>query len=256
MSKNNILQNVPKHNHVEPAVDINKDEFVKLVNSRRSVRVFNNQSVNHDDLKKCLELALLAPTSSNLQCWEFYWVKSKKNKEKLKTYCLSQSAATTSQELIVCVARIDTWKKNKNSIVDYLKKNKSSPESAIKYYEKIVPFVYSQGPFGVFGFFKKILMFSLGIFKILPREPNSTSDMRVWAHKTTALACQNLMLALRAYGYDSCPMEGIDSSRIRRMLKLPKRAEVCMVISAGKRAENGVYGKRFRLDSNDFIKII
>mgnify|MGYP001407271027 FL=1 len=80
--------------------------------------------------------------------------------------------------------------------------------------------------------------------------------MRVWAHKTTALACENLMLALRAYGYDSCPMEGMDSKRIRKMLNLPRSAEVSMVISAGKRADNGVYGKRFRLDSDNFIKII
>ena len=35
--------------------------------------------------------------------------------------------------------------------------------------------------------------------------------MAVWAHKSTALACENLMLSLRAYGYDSCPMEGMDS---------------------------------------------
>ena len=102
----------------------------------------------------------------------------------------------------------------------------------------------------------KILIFFIGIFKVVPREPTSLSDMRVWAHKTTALACENLMLALRAYGYDSCPMEGMDSNRIRRMLNLPKKAEVCMVISVGKRGNNGVYGKRFRLSSDKNIKII
>ena len=80
--------------------------------------------------------------------------------------------------------------------------------------------------------------------------------MRVWAHKTTALACENLMLALRAYGYDSCPMEGMDSRRIKKMLSLPKKAEVSMVISIGKRAKNGVYTKRFRLSSDKMIKII
>tara|TARA_Y100000994_G_scaffold249410_2_gene260918 strand:+ start:994 stop:1764 length:771 start_codon:yes stop_codon:yes gene_type:complete len=256
MSKSgNILQNVPKHNHVEPAIDIDKNEFIKLVNSRRSVRVFTDEPVDSNDIMECLELALLAPTSSNLQCWEFYWVQDKEKKEQLKTYCLSQSAADTAQELIVCIARMDTWKKNKNSIIDHLNANKS-PKSAMKYYEKIVPLVYNQGMFGIIGFLKKILIFFLGIFKVIPREPNSYSDMRVWAHKTTALACENLMLALRAYGYDSCPMEGMDSKRVRKMLKLPRKAEVCMVISVGKRASNGVYGKRFRMSSDKFIKII
>ncbi len=77
--------------------------------------------------------------------------------------------------------------------------------------------------------------------------------MRVWAHKSTALACQNLMLALRAYGFDSCPMEGIDPTRIRKLLKLPRTAEVSMVISAGKRAENGIYGKQVRFDKSLFV---
>ena len=80
--------------------------------------------------------------------------------------------------------------------------------------------------------------------------------MRVWANKTTALACQNLMMALRAYGYDSCPMEGMDSSRIKKLLKLNYNSEICMVISVGKRAKNGIHGKRFRLNSNKFIKIV
>ena len=77
MSKgNNILNDIPKHNHIEPAVNIDKEEFIKLVKSRRSIRVFTNDSVSPNDLIECLELAILAPTSSNLQCWEFYWVKS------------------------------------------------------------------------------------------------------------------------------------------------------------------------------------
>ena len=252
----NILTNIPRHNHKEPAIDIDKEEFIKLVNSRRSVRVFNQEAVNPNHIKECLELALLAPTSSNLQCWEFYWIQDEEKKSKLKSYCLGQSAATTAQELIVCVARIDTWKKNKDHIVDHLNRNKLTPKSALKYYEKIVPLVYSQGFMGLVGFLKKIMIHFIGMFKVIPREPCSVSDMRVWAHKTTALACENLMLAVRAYGYDSCPMEGMDSKRIKKMLNLPKSAEVCMVVSVGKRAENGVYGKRYRIDSNNFIKIV
>ncbi len=80
--------------------------------------------------------------------------------------------------------------------------------------------------------------------------------MRVWAHKSTALACENLMLSLRAFGYDSCPMEGMDSKRIQKLLQLPNEAEICMVISAGKRADNGIYGKRIRFDNSLFIKEI
>ena len=80
--------------------------------------------------------------------------------------------------------------------------------------------------------------------------------MRVWAHKSCALACENLMLAFSAHGYDSCPMEGMDSSRVKKLLGLPRRAEICMVISAGKRAPNGVYGPRTRVDRDKIIKVV
>ena len=46
MSKtDNILLNVPNHNHSEPEVKIDKEEFIKVVESRRSVRVFKKDSI-------------------------------------------------------------------------------------------------------------------------------------------------------------------------------------------------------------------
>ena len=78
--------------------------------------------------------------------------------------------------------------------------------------------------------------------------------MKVWSQKTTALACQNFMLSMRAYGYDTCPMEGLDSTRVKKILKLPNKAQICMAISAGKRENKGVYGKQLRLENKIFIK--
>jgi hypothetical protein len=42
-------------------------------------------------------------------------------------------------------------------------------------------------------------------------------------------------------------MEGFDSVRLKALLKLPKSAEVSMVIGCGIRKPEGVYGKRFRV---------
>jgi nitroreductase len=77
--------------------------------------------------------------------------------------------------------------------------------------------------------------------------------MQVWAHKSTALACQTFMLAARAEGFDSCPMEGLDSSQVKKLLGLPRSAGITMAISIGKRAQGGVYGPRFRFPKEDFI---
>lgn len=239
----------------EEAISLDKKEFIKVIESRRSVRIYDKTKVKESDMMQCLELALLSPNSSNLQPWEFYWVKDPNKKNKLIDYCLGQPAAKTAQELIVCVARPDHWKLNTKSMLDMFK-DKDLPDAVSTYYKKIVPLAYNQGFLGLFGIIKKISIFFIGLRKSIPREPTSINDMKIWAHKSTALACQTLMLALRAFGYDSCPMEGIDSFRIKKMLKLPKKAQICMVISAGKRAHNGVYGKRFRLNKERFIKIV
>ena len=54
--------------------------------------------------------------------------------------------------------------------------------------------------------------------------------MKIWAHKTTALACENFMLAMRAAGYDTCPMEGMDSKRVKKILGLKQKEYITMVI--------------------------
>ena len=259
MSKSNerILNKLfeDSNTYIEKAINVNKDEFIKVVESRRSVRIYDDSQVEEKDMLKCLELSLLSANSSNLQPWEFYWVKDLEKKNKLIDYCLGQPAAATAKELVVCVARPDNWKLNTQSMLDMFQ-DKELPQAVSTYYKKIVPLAYNQGFLGLFGFLKRISTFFIGLKRPIPREPVSYNDMKIWAQKSTSLACQTLMLSLRAFGYDSCPMEGIDSFRIKKLLKLPKKAQICMVISAGKRASNGVYGKRFRLEKERFIKIV
>ena len=83
-NENSILNKLfnAKNEHIENAPTIDKAEFIKTVKSRRSVRVYTDEPIQEKDMMECLELALLAPNSSNLQPWEFYWVRDKKKKEK------------------------------------------------------------------------------------------------------------------------------------------------------------------------------
>ena len=55
-------------------------DFFDLINKRRSIRKFSNESIPEEVITKALKTALLAANSSNLQPWEFYWVKDRKNK--------------------------------------------------------------------------------------------------------------------------------------------------------------------------------
>lgn len=238
----------------EPAAATDWDAFMTVVKSRRSVRVFEPEPIPEDHVRQCLRAALLAPNSSNLQQWEFYWVRSAEKKAALVHACLSQPAAKTAAEIIVCVARTDTWRRNSRLMLEELDRQKNAPKAARDYYSKLVPIAYGLiGPCNILSPFKKLLMFGMGLVKPTPREPTTRNDLRIWAIKSAALACENLMLAFRARGYDSCPMEGLDSRRVRKLLDLPASADVVMAISAGKRSAKGVYGPQIRFDEKYFL---
>lgn len=252
-----IFSRIPKTGHHEEMLPVNHQEFMNIVLNRRSIRVYTEEKIPDEIVQKCLDIALLAPNSSNLQPWEFYWVQTPAKLKKLQAFCMGQPAAKTSQTLIVAVARSKSWNQARKKMVQVFDQNKDKvhiPKSAYAYYEKLAPLLYGQGFLNLKGLAKRIIFNLVGIFKVVPRGPFSSSDMKLWATKSTSLACQNLMMAFSSFGYDTCPMEGFDEKRVKGLLNLPCDASVVMVVSAGKRAHNGLYGPRIRFDNSDFIK--
>jgi len=232
-------------------------DFFELADKRRSVRKFTDEPVPEEVINKSLQASLLAANSSNLQPWEFYWVRSLEKKNNLVEACFSQSAARTAQELIVAVSRIDTWRRNRDFILAEYEKKESYPQIVKKYYNKIVPLAYAHDSVGILGFMKKLLSLLLsfiGIFKPIPRGPVFRSDVFEIVTKTTALACQNFMMSLVAQGFSSCPMEGFDEKRVKKILNLGKNTHVVMVFGVGRADPDGVYGDRFRIDDDLVIK--
>lgn len=236
----------------------------EAINYRRSVRIYDNEKpVDSTIVKKCIEQATLAPNSSNMQLWEFYHITSKEVIEKIKPLCFNQNAAKTAQQLVIVVTRKDLWKqrtkanlKHLNSVYgDNPKSKQSGREKFVKnYYQKVMPFVYADF-LGIFGWVKYLITQITGIFKPIYRQVRN-SDMRIVAHKTAGLAAQNFMISMAAVGYDTCPMEGSDTLRIKKVLGLPFGAEINMIISCGIRAENGIYGDRFRIPFEDVYREI
>lgn len=252
--------------HIEPATNPTgpgdpqlaaiRDAFTGVVKSRRSVRIYDGTPVPPEVVAQCLDLAVLAPNSSNLQPWEFYWVRTPAKKAKLVEACLSQPAAKTAAELIVCVARTKSWPANSGLMLKYFDRIASQgifvSANARRSYQEMGR-ILDPGFLGLRGLWLRLKYWLQGLSRPTPREPVSRADMRIWAVKSSSLACENLMLAFRAHGYDSCPMEGFDGVRVAKLLKLPRDAVINMVISAGKRAPNGVYGPQVRFDRSNVV---
>ena len=223
----------------------------EAIQFRRSVRVYDpKKPIDSEMVKRCIKQASLAPSSSNLQLWEFYHIRSKDMLKKISKVCYNQPAAKTAQELVIPVVRLDLWTKRIKSNVDFIKEtNKDKDEKKIKgaldYYQKIIPKLY-KGTYPFIGFIHSLKTSWEGLKKVTYREVK-TEDLRVVGHKSTALAAQNFMVSMAALGYDTCPMEGFDSIRLKSLLQLPKKAEISMVIGCGIRTKEGLYGDRFRV---------
>ena len=74
-----------------------------------------------------------------------------------------------------------------------------------------------------------------------------------WVDKSVALAAAQFMLAIQAAGFDSCPMEGLDPSKVRALFDLPQEASVVMAISVGQGIPEGLYGPRYRFPLQDHL---
>lgn len=230
-------------------------QFKKVVESRRSVRKFTDEAIPDEVVNECLDWALAAPNSSNLQMWNFYRITSPAAKKQMGINCMNQSAAKTAAELIVCTGSTRNWKKHTRMMLDYWPQERI-PKLVKTYYEKLTFINYATpplDPFGFAGMAKKTLRDVVGIVQPMARWPNTEGDMQAWACKSVALACENMMLGFRAHGYDTCAMEGFDEARIRKMCKLKKGEFVVMVIAAGRAADNGLYHEQFRFERERFV---
>ena len=240
-----------------------KRTVTESIEYRRSVRIFKKEDIDANKVRKCIINATLAPNSSNLQTWEFYHVTNKTVLNSITKACFNQNAAKTANQMVVFVVRKDLWRKRAKANIDFLnsvfdkkmgKNTEKNRKLALKYYKVAIPTMYISF-FGILGLLRYIFFQIIGIFRPIFREVK-LSDLRIVSHKSTALAAQNFMISMTEIGYDTCPMEGSDTSRIKKILNLPSSAEINMVIGCGIRDEKGIYTKRYRIPFEEVYKEI
>lgn len=233
--------------------------FFEAVAQRRSVRVFDpSGKFDGAVVQKCLEAAILSPNSSNLQLYEFVRVpESSPLKNPLADLCMGQKAASTARELVVVLTRRDRWKAHAKANFDFISASASGEgdkkvKLALRYYGKLVPMLYRKFP--GWSLVKKLIAITQGFSKPMVREVSETA-VRISVHKSASLACMTFMLGMKASGYDTCPMEGFDSKRVKKLLNLPSGSEIAMIIACGKGLPEGIYGERFRVPTSELITL-
>jgi nitroreductase len=238
------------------------EAFNEIVERRRSNRKFDTEvQVPEEVITRSLERAMLSPNSSNMQLWEFVWIRSEEVRNKMAPLCMGQNAAKTASDLVAFVTRRDLWREHARWNLEQAFEGKEPGTNEKRnrlmkaYYGKLMPFVYLRDPFGIFSLTRIVGTFAAGLFRPVIRF-GGHGDQRVILHKSCALAAQTFMLSVTAEGYDTCPMEGFDRVRVSRLLGLRGDAEICMIVAVGKGTPAGVYGSRKRVPYDKVVRMM
>lgn len=233
----------------------------QILTFRRAVRKYDaHRDLDPEKVKECIRLATLAPTSSNMQLWEAYHITDPDTLSRMAEACLGQGSTRTCKQMVVFVTRQDKWKAHAQAVLEanIREVEENSPEDRKaarialqrQYYNGRMPFVYRRC-WGLTGALRVLITRVKGLFHPVARQV-SEADMRTVVHKSCALAAATFLMAMSEQGYDTCPLEGFDSLRVKKVLGLPRHCGITMVVPCGFRAPGGVRGERFRLPLSEF----
>ncbi len=174
------------------------------IEQRRSIKHFDkNHKLSESEIEKLLSLAILSPTSYNIQNWRFVLVKDPEIRKKIRSVAWDQAQVTDSSLLLVICADLKAWKKNP---AQYWK---NAPKEARDF---LVP---SMGPF----------------------YEGKDQLQRDEAMRSCGIAAQTLMLAAKSMGYDSNPMIGFDPQKVAEIINLPEDHVISMLMAIGKQVK-------------------
>jgi nitroreductase len=235
------------------------NDTLNAIFQRRAIRAFDPVELPPPVRERILAAACAAPSSFNIQPYRFYWIQSPQPLKQAASLCLGQSAAITASALVVAVADIGSWRETNKAHLEWMRGNGFSSEKIADQEAKVRlgKWFFLQGWFGIFGMMKWLILRALHTRRIIGTVPVMRRGMFHWATKSTALACQNLMIAAEALGFSSCPMEGFDDLRLSKFLNLSRRKhQIIMVIAIGKKSCEHMDHPQWRRPLDQTVRVL
>ena len=174
------------------------------IKERRSVKHYDpNHKLSDDEIEQLMSLAVLSPTSFNMQNWRFVLVKDPEIRKKIRSASWDQAQVTDSSLLIVLCADLKSWKKDPGQYW------KDAPKEA-----------------------RDFLVPAMGMFYEGKEQLQRDEAMR-----SCGIAAQTIMLAAKSMGYDSNPMIGFDPEKVAELINLPEDHVITMMVVVGKQVK-------------------
>ncbi|MEJ9228817.1 nitroreductase family protein [Peribacillus butanolivorans] len=228
MTKNTMSKEeyLTKSNEINTSLEkpkvLTDTDFITIAKERRSVRQYDAEYVmTEEEIREILDIAIQAPSSSNLQPWRFLVIQDKQTQQELLPIAHNQQQIVDASAVIAVLADIEGYK-NAERIYGELV-NKGIMKNEIK-----EPYVAS-------------IMHNYGNF--------STEKALSVAMIDGGLVSMQIMLAAKAKGYDTVPMGGFDENKFVDAFNVPENFKPVMLISIGKGMKAGFEKVRLPLDT-------
>jgi len=177
----------------------------EAIKSRRSIKSFDkNHKMSKDDITKLLELAVLSPTSYNIQNWRFVIVTDQTIKDKLSELSHGQPQVSEASLVIVLCADLNSWDKEPER---YWASLPEEPRNSL-------------------------------VNSIRNSYNGKSEQQRDEAMRSCGMVAQTIMLAAKSVGYDTCPMKGFDYDAVGKMINLPDDHIISMMVVVGKKTKD------------------
>lgn len=174
---------------------------LEAIQSRRAIKHYDaDHRMSDEEVRQLLETAMLAPTAFNIQHWRFVTVVDPEVRKQIRAVAWDQAQVTDASLLIIMCADQAAWKKDPGRYW------KEAPQPVQDF---LVPAIgsYYEG-----------------------REQVQRDECM----RSCGLAGMTIMLAAKAMGYDSCPMDGFDFEAVGKIIKLPEDHVISFMIAVGK----------------------
>lgn len=205
----------------------------RAILERRAMRRFSTAPIPDALLLELLQLANAAPSGFNLQPWHFIVVRNQELKQLLKHIAMEQSQVVDAPAVVVFLADPDCWRTSFPEVLDLGLTTKKMGEQQVAVYRKTVPLLFQHGPLGIRGLAKRLAIPVRRLFRPTPTIPVSAGESLQYVRAQTMFAAATFMIAAQAAGLATSPMEGFDEVRLKKLLAVPRRFTIPIIIPVG-----------------------
>lgn len=206
---------------------------LEAIAARRSVRRFSQRPLPEGSLQVLLNATNRTPSGFNLQPWYFIVVDDPGVKELLRHVAMGQAQISDAPATVVFAADPLAWRKCYPRVLKLGRESGAMTQRHIDFYRKNVRLLFQTGPLGLFGLAKRLFVPIRRLREPTPTALVSREDAVHYVRSQTMLAAATFMIAAQSMGLMTSPMEGFDEYRAKRLLGLPKRMTIPLLVSVG-----------------------